>query len=227
MECKREHKRRQRAANPEKHRERERRYYAANPQPVKDRARAWDKAHAEVTAERKRAWRQANLEASRKSSREGQRRRRAEDPEAVRAATMKWRAANPEAFRESNQRWLQRTDRPCRYAKVGCTEFSAVGQKACPEHVRADKLRYFHRKRDNLRRDLAMAQAFICPWCALPLPPDCGATEIDHIIPVTRGGPDEDWNLQLLHGPCNQAKKDKVTPAALELAAAHDVAVVI
>jgi hypothetical protein len=79
-------------------------------------------------------------------------------------------------------------------------------------------------------------QAGICPWCAEPLPADLGMTRlagvmlttvaIDHIIPITRGGPvHAEWNKQLVHGKCNTSKGNRVTAAALELAAGHGIEV--
>jgi len=70
-----------------------------------------------------------------------------------------------------------------------------------------------------------------CPWCGGPLPGDLGMTRergvvradvaIDHIIPLTRGGPDAEWNKQLLHKKCNTSKGNRVTGSALMLAAEH------
>jgi 5-methylcytosine-specific restriction endonuclease McrA len=61
----------------------------------------------------------------------------------------------------------------------------------------------------------------ICPWCNRALPQDLAGTQVDHIIPVSRGGADDAWNLQLLYGRCNRAKGSELTPAAVALALAH------
>lgn len=52
------------------------------------------------------------------------------------------------------------------------------------------------------------AQGGCCALCQLPLAED--EFEIDHIIPVSHGGPNEAWNLQLLHPLCNQEKNDNL-----------------
>ena len=39
---------------------------------------------------------------------------------------------------------------------------------------------------------------------------DQGRLDIDHIIPQARGGGTYYENVQLLCGPCNQAKRDKI-----------------
>jgi hypothetical protein len=75
------------------------------------------------------------------------------------------------------------------------------------------------------RERLARAQDGICPWCGLPLPEDLTGTEVDHIIPRIRGGPDEPWNRQLLHFKCNKTKRFRLTDAAIALAAEHGVIV--
>jgi len=44
-----------------------------------------------------------------------------------------------------------------------------------------------------------------CPYCGADLGDDY---HLDHIIPVTMGGPNETWNIQATCPPCNMAKKD-------------------
>jgi hypothetical protein len=75
------------------------------------------------------------------------------------------------------------------------------------------------------RERLAEAQGGICPECTLPLPEDLAGTEVDHIIPKARGGPDLPWNRQLVHFKCNRTKRFRLTDRALALAAEHGVAV--
>ncbi len=134
------------------------------------------------------------------------------------------RAANPEGIRETVRRHRQRLDRPCRYAKAGCTELAAVGLLCCREHQRADGRRHWARQRAKLNRKLALAQGWICPWCDEQLPADLADVDLDHIIPKAAGVIIEDeWNLQVLHLVCNRSKSDKVTPRALALAAKHGV----
>ena len=76
-----------------------------------------------------------------------------------------------------------------------------------------------------LMTELAGLQGWRCPWCRDYLPDSPPGTAIDHIIPRVYGGPHRRWNLQLLHGPCNSAKGNKVTAEALELADAHGVTI--
>jgi len=69
---------------------------------------------------------------------------------------------------------------------------------------------------------MARDQAWVCPWCSGQLPPSLTRTHVDHIIPRASGLViEEAWNLQLLHGRCNQEKSDKITIRAIILAAEH------
>lgn len=73
------------------------------------------------------------------------------------------------------------------------------------------------------RARLAKVQDGMCPACKLPLPEDLSETEIDHIIPRARGGPNLPWNKQLVHFACNRSKWTRLTPEAEALAAEHGV----
>lgn len=73
------------------------------------------------------------------------------------------------------------------------------------------------------RARLAKAQGGMCPACELPLPEDLSETEIDHIIPRVRGGPEDAWNKRLVHFKCNRSKRFKLTDEAVALAAEHGV----
>jgi hypothetical protein len=83
----------------------------------------------------------------------------------------------------------------------------------------------------ELRRrvELARCQEWTCTWCRERLiPADIGAsqTQVDHVIPIIRGGPREPWNTELLHSRCNGSKGGRMTARAWSLARLHDVDVV-
>ena len=80
----------------------------------------------------------------------------------------------------------------------------------------------------ELRRrvELAHQQDWTCTWCGQPLlPADIGAgrTQVDHVIPLIRGGPREPWNRELLHSNCNGSKGRRMTDRAWALARQHDI----
>jgi len=199
-DCKREYFSRRHAANAEAIREQRALYRTANAEAIRE----YRVTNAEAISEYRALYIATNAEA-------------------IREYRVSYRAANAKAIRERNRERMQRPDRPCRYAKTGCTEYAKVGQKACPEHYCADQRRRHARKRDKVKQKLAVGQGGNCTWCELPLPEDLDGTHTDHIIPVARGGPDVEWNWQLLHAFCNQSKQDKIIPIALELAAEHGI----
>ena len=57
---------------------------------------------------------------------------------------------------------------------------------------------------DNVKRGLAQFQEYKCMFCGVrrKLP----GFQVDHVVPVVRGGSNETPNLQLLCAPCNQRK---------------------
>lgn len=75
-----------------------------------------------------------------------------------------------------------------------------------------------HRGADGNRidpLDVFNRDGWICQLCAAPvLPfvrwPHPRSASIDHIVPVSRGGPHVESNLQLAHLGCNSAKRDRV-----------------
>ena len=146
------------------------------------------------------------------------------NPACLAEYTRRQRLSNPEGARETRRQRLARLDRPCRYAKAGCTEFAAAGLHCCRRHQRADNKRRWARQRAKLNRKLALVQDWICPWCDKPLPDDLTDVDLDHIIPKAAGIIIEDeWNLQVLHLACNRSKYARITPQALALAAEHGI----
>lgn len=74
---------------------------------------------------------------------------------------------------------------------------------------------------DILRRD-----NFMCALCNLPIAPDVShrdrlAGEVDHIIPVSAGGSNDESNVQATHRVCNRWKHDTIgfelSPRQVEL----------
>ena len=71
--------------------------------------------------------------------------------------------------------------------------------------------------RDRHRRIIAADQP-ACHWCNNPINYeahhlDPNAFQIDHVIPLDRGGPDTLDNIVPSHRACNRAKSDKLVHA--------------
>jgi 5-methylcytosine-specific restriction endonuclease McrA len=62
--------------------------------------------------------------------------------------------------------------------------------------------------------------ATVCTWCNEPLG---RGSAVDHIIPLSRGGPNVAWNRELLHRRCNQEKGNLLTSRAIALAELHGI----
>jgi 5-methylcytosine-specific restriction endonuclease McrA len=171
--------------------------------------------------EAERAWALAN----RSKKRAACVRWRAAYPDRAAEAVNRWIAANGDRIRETRARRLARLDRPC--GRGGCGEFAAPNRHYCRHHAtEADARRYARIVRKVTTR-LYECQHGLCPGtdhggCGLPLGQPAG-NHVDHVIPQSLGGPDEDWNLQLMHPVCNLRKHDKIVRAAFDLAAEHGV----
>lgn len=80
------------------------------------------------------------------------------------------------------------------------------------------------------RTEMADRQDWRCSWCEREITPEDiggGRTNVDHIIPKAEGGPaTAAWNKELLHAPCNSAKRHLMTPAAWALARERGVPVI-
>lgn len=90
---------------------------------------------------------------------------------------------------------------------------SVARQKAHPEIYRIISQNRRSRKILNggkLSKDIAKRlyrlQKGKCPCCKLPLGDDY---HMDHIMPISKGGANEDWNIQLLRKTCNLQKNSK------------------
>lgn len=57
-------------------------------------------------------------------------------------------------------------------------------------------------------RNAVLADNDVCWLCGKP-----GATSVDHVIPLNKGGPELDpANLRPAHISCNTSRKDKLVP---------------
>lgn len=130
-----------------------------------------------------------------------------------------WKKANPEKHKANTARYRdkyrerRRADSLIRYYKQ---------MEENPEKVReqrrknknTDKGRAYQRIANYRRRSLPMSKEVRDWWLALknPLCAYCNsalATEIDHVIPVTRGGTNESDNLVAACRRCNARKNNK------------------
>lgn len=123
---------------------------------------------------------------------------RDENPDLVRARTNNWRYENPERWRGIINNWYARNpDKPREY-----------GNRRRAAKEGADHEKY-------TLQEVYDACAGICYLCHdvvdLDLKyPHRGAAIVEHIHPITRGGPDKWGNIALSHSYCNLSKRKRL-----------------
>ena len=132
-----------------------------------------------------------------------EKKRRDENPKYA-ETTAKWRAENADRLKayEAERRKTEKR-------KLATKIASEAWKKAHPEerrnHVRnrRAKLRDGGVLSKDIEKTLMAAQGGLCAVCKCCI---AFKFQLDHIVPVARGGRNEDDNVQLLCPPCNQSK---------------------
>ena len=143
---------------------------------------------------------------------EYQRRYRKENPEAVRKCNAKLRKENVERYREYHLKWNEENAAKMR-------EYKEKYRKEHPEVFRRKEHRRRARKRSVLSDDWMEVEIFerdkwICQICGKSVDkdlkwPDPQMASIDHVITLSKEGPDTRDNVRLAHLGCNIQKGNK------------------
>lgn len=181
----------------------------------RERAAAWQLANRERAAARKREWYLKNKQR-------------------VIDAAKEWAKQNPEkikrgvdAYQKKNKATILRKSRQY-YKKnkekitIQNKEYREKNKELVNQRVRASqkknplRLRVNKYKRRSLEKtgkvtlnrinELMVSQKGMCVYCSTPL----GHFHVDHIIPLSRGGDNNDENVQLLCPSCNWKKGNKL-----------------
>jgi 5-methylcytosine-specific restriction endonuclease McrA len=181
----------------------QRQWRAKNPDKCAVYSRRWVKKNWEKHLGDVRKWNKANR--AKRNVFEGN--WKAKNPEKVRAVILKWREANKERYRLITKRARD---------KWAVTH---------PAKVRANR----HKRREQVRNAKRCDQRGVNVLCQLISDTPklkcgiCGKNmpkndrTIDHIIPLSKGGSGEIWNLRIVHMLCN-AKKHAKMPDELNYA---------
>lgn len=158
---------------------------------------------AEVT----RRYRERNREEIREKGREYARLRR-EDPvvrEAERQASARARAENPEKVRAAYRAWYARSGR----------EYHRQWREENRDLVHSINARSDARRRAAIlsgekinRRDVFERDEGVCHICGDAV--EFAAMEVDHVIPLSRGGQHSLANVSTSHRSCNRWKSDRL-----------------
>lgn len=146
-----------------------------------ERERLRDRVQTLTQRERRRKAQQRRYSANKESIKAEARARRRADPARSATADRKWRQSHPEVARNKNRR--------CH------TKRRAVLKGVFVEPVNHQVV--FDRDKGR------------CGICKKPVARDSN-WEIDHVIPVSRGGAHAYANVQLAHAACNRRKSDKL-----------------
>lgn len=206
-----------RVADPEFHRERDARYYREHISKKKDSAKAFRKAHQEKVRDWHRAWSKANpdkIAAYGKSRREKKR-----DAETRRMR--EWRHRNRDRVNEKQRAVYhanaeQRREYGRKWYEKNRERINALSREWCRKN--RDKIKeWSHKRREangsgirfkasDLTRIFA-EQCGECLYCASDISTEY---EVDHFIPVKRGGGHEPSNIVLACMACNRSKGSKL-----------------
>lgn len=170
-------------------------YRSINSEKEKLRIAGWRKANPEKTNSSNAAYRAANLEKIRASSAASQKLYRKTNPKKALAKEAAYRAANPEKQRIASAKY--RASKPDIVRQLSrIYSHTRRARKAAA----GGKLSY------GLADRLFKLQRGKCPCCAKLLGKNY---HLDHIMPLSLGGPNTDDNIQLLRQHCNNQKYAK------------------
>jgi 5-methylcytosine-specific restriction endonuclease McrA len=142
------------------------------------------------------------------------------EPEKILAYSKKWKQAHPEKMRFYHARWLEQPENQAK-AKGWIKSW----MKAHPEKVRAYYQRWYVENQDLLRtsslrrRSIYASSPFQyeewleilyvfdqkCGYCLV----ECDSLTMDHMIPISRGGPHTAENIIPSCRSCNSRKRDR------------------
>lgn len=161
-----------------------RKYVVANPDKRRETTRKWRETNKDQIAESGRSYREANAE----KEKERHRRYALENPQKELEKQRRWAKANREKARERSRRWRENNPQKFRDMK---------------QRRRAMETNngLFEVSEKELKRLLSSP----CVGCGVG-----DQIEVDHIIPVTRGGHYSIGNVQPLCRSCNASKNNKL-----------------
>lgn len=177
-----------RAANREHVNAESRRRYFADLERSREQARKSSRAYAERQGEALKERRRQYRKINRDRERATQNAWRRANPEKAKANVQRYKDRHPEKVKE----WKQRGHIKRKALLRGATQFGPI-----------DIAYIRHRDKD------------ICQICGKP----CAEREMtfDHIIPLSKGGPHTNANLQVAHGLCNSRKGTGYLPTQIRL----------
>jgi 5-methylcytosine-specific restriction endonuclease McrA len=136
-------------------------------------------------------------------------------PEKVREAKKKWRLAHPGYHSAYGKKWnhLNRDKQ-----REALREWRRLNPEKAREQYRRNSRTHAQRKRratvkassprECLAKIARLLRERFCHWCCVRLTPD--TIEIDHVVPLSRGGKHEPDNFVAACCWCNRSKHNKL-----------------
>lgn len=177
----------ERAEYKAKRTERARQRYQQNPEAGRAAAKRFRQTHPERAAEQMRKWTEKNQE----SLKARWAARRKNEPQKVKQAQQKWKAANKPRLKAYESK---RCREQAEIFRAKASRRRALKRGNGGTHTAADV-------RDILRKQKGRCAACQCETAA--------KYHVDHVIPLSKGGDNSRFNLQILCPPCNLRKHDK------------------
>ena len=115
----------------------------------------------------------------------------AANPDKARASCLAWRTANPVKMRAASAAW---------------SSANPESRRIFAQNRRARKRSSVGKLSNGLTQRLLKLQRGKCACCGGNITEE---NQLDHVVPLALGGPNEDWNMQLLCPLCNQQKHVK------------------
>ena len=185
----------------------------ANRDKVRANARAYSDRHRESERTRLAAYREANRETLREKAREYYENNK--DQHA--AAVKRWQEANPEQAAARHRRWTERNPDG---ARMKTHRFRANHPERIKKYADEHKPEACAKQKVRLKRIKSSSshythgdwiyilefQGYKCIYCSIDIRND---NEVDHWMPIARGGSNARENIQGCCGDCNRSKASR------------------
>ena len=129
------------------------------------------------------------------------------NPEKALAANSAWQKANPEKVRAKSLKWYHANKEKARAANAAWYKANPISSRRLTHDKRARKKASGGKLSPGLTLRLLAFQKNRCALCRKSLKKT--GYHMDHIVPLVRGGKNEDSNIQLTCPKCNQKKGTK------------------
>ena len=185
--CSNESSRRWAKENPERLNELSRRWAKENPEKYKKISKRWYENNKEHTKKYAKLWREKNPERHKANNKQW----REANSEKCKAKSKKWAEENPERIKELSKKWnANNKDRK----RMLAARRRARKKNAEGTHTVED-IKWLLKK-----------QKYKCIYCKKSLKKKY---HVDHIYPLSKGGGNDKFNLQILCPTCNRRKNAK------------------